>query len=259
MSTMTTPAVQTNATEPTTAATLAALTELDQGTLLTVVVRKMGDARGSNGSKVIYGDDQVHVIIWTGFSYRALIARSHKMLNQQLAKGGYIERLARATLEEHEGATIEDVCEALQETREWFRKVLAGDTCGPGAPPLGSVWEPLEIDGVKVRGSRIYNGPDRPEDDRAPVPGTIYVQGVKLGEKVVTPAPNGPWRPNSKPKTLAKNIIKESLPVGLYCQYRLQPERSSGLAVGAAASKAAKAEKIGIDPDALRNLFKIAP
>ena len=255
-------AMQTNATDTKTASSLSTLAEMDQGTLFTAIVQKMGDARGSAGSKVIYGDDQVHVLVWTGFSYRALIARSQKMLNQQLAKGGYIERLARATLEEHEGTTIEDVCHALQEVREWFRRIMAdGGGCHPpnGAPPLGVVGEPLEIDGVKVRGSRVYTGPARPEVPRSPKPGTIYVQGVKLGEKVVTPAPNGKWRPNSKPKTLAKNIIKESLPIGLYCQYRLEPERVSEVAVGGAAAKAAKEARIGIDPDALRSLFKIAP
>ncbi len=260
---MTTPAMQTNTTDVKTAEALATLADMDQGTLFTAVVHKMGEARGANGSKVIYGDDKVHVLIWTGFSYRAIIARSHKMLNQQLAKGGYIERLAQATLAEHGDTTIEDVCHALQEIRDNFRKVLAdGSGAHPphGVPPVGSVWESLEIGGVKVRGSRIYTGPDRSADDaRAPVPGTIYVQGVKLGERVVTPAANGPWRPNSKPKTLAKRLIKESLPVGLYCQYRLQSERATDIKVGGAAAKAAKAAGIGIDPDALRALFKIAP
>jgi len=251
-------ATQTNAKDTKTANILAALNDLDQGTLFTAVVHKMGDARGSSVARVVYGDDTVHVLIWTGFSYRALIARSHKMLNRQLAKGGYIERLVRATLEEHEDTKIEDVCEALQETRAWFRRVLAGEaSCAP--PPNSGVWEPLEIDGVKVRGSRIYTGQGNVEDDRAPVPGTIYVQGVKLGEVVMTPAANGPWRANSKPKTLAKQLIKESLPVGLYCQYRLQPERVSEVFVDAGAAKAAKAAKIGIDPDALRSLFKVAP
>lgn len=256
---MTPTAMQTNTTDQKTASILAELLDLDQGTLFTARVHKMGDARGCAGAKVIYGDDTVQVLIWTGFSYRALIARSQKMLDKMLAKGGYIERLLRATLEEHEGTTVEDVCHALQETREWFRRVLAGEESGPTEPPLGGVWEPLEIGGVKVRGSRIYTGPARPEVERAPVPGTIYVQGVKLGEVLVTPAANGPWRPNSKPKTLAKKLIKEGLPVGLYCQYRLDPERVTDIAVGSQASRTAKAAKIGIDPDALRSLFKIAP
>ena len=250
--------MQTNALSPSTATALSELSELDQGTLFAAQVQKMGDARGAAGSKVIYGDDTMLVLIWTGFDYRALIARSKKMLDSQINKGGYIERLARATMEEHEGTTIEDVCEAMQEMREWFRKVLATGDGVPGTPN-GGVWEPLHIDGVQVRGARVYTGPARPDDDRAPIPGTIYVAGVKLGERVVEPAPNGPWRANSKPKTLAKRIIKESLPIGLYCQYRLEPKRVSNVSVGKKAEDMAKAEKIGIDPGALRSLFKVAP
>jgi len=255
------PMMQTNAADPKTASTLAELTQLDQGTLLSVRVHKMGEARGSAGSRVVYGDDEVHVLIWTGFQYQALIARSHKMLNQQLAKGGYIERLARATLDEHADTTIEDVCAALQEIRGWFRRKLSDGEREPwGAlDDAGGVWKGLEVDGVQVRGSRVYIGGHRREDPRAPVPGTIYVQGVKLGEVVLKQAVNGSWITNSSPKTLAKALIKEALPVGLYCQYRLEPDRTSALAVGADAAKAAKAAKIGIDPDALRALFKIAP
>jgi len=251
--------IQTNAADTKTASVLAALNEMDQGTLFCARVHKVGVVRGMADSKIIYDDDIVDVLIWTGFPYRALVARSKKMLDQLLAKGGYIEKVARATIEEHEDTTIEDVCYALQETREWFRKVLAGSEQGPCVPPTGVVWEPLSIDGVKVRGSRVYIGRSRPEDPRAPVPGTIYVQGVKLGERVVTPAANGPWRANSKPKTLAKSVIKDGLPVGLYCQYRMDPERVQAMAVGGEATRLAKKHKVGIDPDALRSLFKIAP
>jgi len=255
---MTTPNMQTNALSPTTASALSELTEMDQGTLFAAQVHKMGDARGAAGSKVIYGDDTTLVLIWTGFSYRALIARSKKMLDAQINKGGFIERLTRATLDEHEGTTIADACAAIQETRDHFRRVLGGAGGGP-VTPNGGVWEPLHIDGMEVRGSRVYRGAARPEDERAPVPGTIYVQGVKLGERVVEPAPNGPWRADSKPKTVAKRLIKEALPIGLFCQYKLDPQRVSSVSVGAKAEKVAKAEGIPIDPGALRSLFKIAP
>lgn len=248
----------TNAADSKTAATLADLADMDQGTLMCAMVHKMGDERGRAGHKVVYGDDQVLVVIWTGFRYRALIARSKKMLDREIQRGGYIERLARQTLEEHEDTKIEDVCEAIQETRDWFRKVLSGEE-NSGTPPLGAIWEPLTIDGQQVQGSRVYTGPARPELPRAPVPGTIYVQGVKLGEKMVTPAANGPWRPDSKPKTLAKGLMKESLPIGLYCQYKLTPERVSEIAVGKEAVAMAKKHGVGIDIDAVRKLFKIAP
>lgn len=250
--------VQSNTTDLRTASLLAEIASQDQGTLFTAVVHKMGEERGNNGSRLVYGDDRVHVLIWTGFSYHALIARSHKMLEHQLGKGRYIERLARAALNEHEGTTIQDVCHALQEVRDQFRKVLSRSDLGP-MMPSESVWEPLVVDGQLIQGSRIYRGKRVSEDPRAPVPGTIYVQGVKLGEKILSLAPNGPWKADSKPKTLVKRIIKESLPVGLYCQYRLDPTRVTAICVGAEASRAAKEAAIGIDPDAIRTLFKIAP
>lgn len=252
---MTTPQLNTEA--------LSALNGLidlpDQGTILTVQVHKMGTERGSAGTKTIYGDDTKQVLIWTGFSHRALIERSMKILTHQLGKGGYIERIARATLEVHEGTTIEDVCHALQETRDWFRKVLLSDKepWDSHDSGLSGVWEPLWINGVLVRGCTVYRGAAKPDDPRAPVPGTVYVKGLKLGEKMVTPAPNGQWTADSKPKTLAKKIIQESLPVGLYCQYRLEPSRVSGIAVAAQAVKVARDLQIPIDPGALTSMFKV--
>lgn len=243
--------------------TLTALTNLvdlpEQGTVLTVTVHKMGSEHGVNGSKRVYGDDIKRVLIWTGFSHQALIARSNKILSFQLNKGRYIEKLALATLEEHEDTTITDVCHALQDVQGWFRRKLAGDkfTDDFSPPPPGGIWSPLIINDVTVRGCSIYSGRARPEDPRAPIPGTIYVRGLKLGEKMVTPAPNGQWKADSKPKTLAKRVILESLPVGLYCQYRLEPSRVSGLAVAAEAVKLAKEQEIPIDPGALTSMFKV--
>ena len=258
---MTISASQTNAGDTEIATALSALTESDQGTLFSAQVHKMGTVRGSAGQKIIYGDDTVQVLLWTSFPYHALIARSQKMLNQQLARGGYIERLARNTLEKHSATTLMDVCEALQETRDWFRRVLAGgdDLNQEPEPRESAIWVPLRINGLRVRGSRVYTGVARPGNDRAPVPGTIYVPGVKLGEKLVTPAANPAWVAASQPKTIAKHIIKEQLPVGLYCQYRLEPKRVRNVAVGMEAVRVARQEQIHVDPELLLSLFKVAP
>lgn len=251
----------TNASDPSTAMALVALLDNDQqGTLLTAKVQKVGEERGPQGAKLVYGDAQVHTLVWTGFSYRALIERSDKMLRKRLMKGGYIEQLARETLEQHDGTTIADACIALQEVQEWFHRVLNGTTLTrEQAMSNPSIWEPLRLGGKVVHGCRVYTGQARPEEPRAPKPGCVYVQGVKLGEIVLAPPPNGEWRPDSKPKTIAKQLIKNGLPVGLYCQYRMEPERVSELMVDADAAKSAKAVGIPIDPDALRALFKIAP
>jgi len=236
---------------------LSSLVDLpEQGTIFTACIHKMGEERGH----VVYGDDTKQVLIWTGFSHKALISRSMRTLGYQLNKGGYIERIARASLDEHEDVTIENVCHALQEVREWFRRILGGEMPGMSKEPTPGVecWEPLVINGSKVRGCTVYTGKARPEDPRAPIPGTIYIKGLKLGERMVAPAPNGQWKADSKPKTVAKRMILEGLPVGLYCQYRLEPARVSGIAVADEAVKVARELKIPIDPGALTAMFKVA-
>jgi len=248
--------IVTNAKDKVIASTLSALDDSDQGNLFFTRVHKVGVSRGPYDNPVVYGDDTVDVLIWAGFSYHALVARSLKMLERDLTRGGYIERIARAALEEHGDVTIENVCHALQDTRGWLRKVLQGPANYFQRRTESGVWGPLVINGVEVGGGvRVYLG----ETTIDRVRGTIYVQGLKLGEQVVMPAARGSWRANSSPKTVAKRIIKEGLPIGLYCQYRLDPERVSNTAVGAEASRLGKQARISIDPDALRSLFKVAP
>jgi len=46
------------------------------GTFTGLVVTKKGRARGPQGHKVRYGDDRVHVTLFTGFRYKALCQRS---------------------------------------------------------------------------------------------------------------------------------------------------------------------------------------
>lgn len=260
---MSTVMVVTNAGDPKVASQLAALVDEPGGTLLSLRVRKVGEERGAGAEKRTYGDAEVHVLIWTGFSYRALIERSQKKLRALLDKGGLITRLGQAAYAETPEVTVEDACLAIQEVQEWFSRVLAGTAVNgevvPGPDDLPPLWKPLEVDGVKVRGARVYNGPERPGDAKAPKPGTVYLQGVKLGEVVVTPAPNGEWVPQSHPKTVVKKLLKVQLPVGLFVQYKLDPERMSDLRVAADASAAAKAVGIPIEPEALRSLFKVAP
>jgi hypothetical protein len=249
----------TNASDAPIAIQLADLSQTDQGTLVYIKVRKMGDARGPSTARVIYGDDLVAVLIWSGFSYKALVARSDKKLNELLNRGRFIEKITRYVYAQHQGVTVDDVCNALQETRVWFRRVLAEGTGIPSAPN-GGAWDPFRVDGEVVRGAKVYVGPARPQDARAPIPGTLYVAGVKLGETVIEPAANGPWRPDSSAKTLAKEAIKSLLPIGLYCQYRLEPERViEGPFVGRQASMRSKAIGVQVDPESVRSLFKIAP
>ncbi len=251
----------TNASDATVALNLSELGQADQGTLVFAKIRKMGDARGPATARVVYGDDLVAVLIWSGFSYGALVARSDKKLNELLNRGRFIEKITRHVHGLNSSVTVDDVCIALQETRAWFRKVLTEGVGLSGMPSTtAGHWQPFYMAGDRIRGARVYIGKARPEDPRAPIPGTLYVQGVKLGERVIEPAVNGVWRPNSSPKVLAKEAIKELLPVGLYCQYRLEPERLiEGPFVARQASMAARAHDVPIDPESVRSLFKVAP
>jgi hypothetical protein len=246
-----------NSTHGMAASTLAEIGSLDQGTLCFLEVRKKGTSRGRGDAKVVYGDDMVAVLVWTGFSYEALVRRSIKKLEG-------MEDLHKTLLAEAGKAdpfvTLEDVCAAVQELRTSLHRVISEPS---GRTTFEEdlkdpVWEPLVVDEIKVRGSKVYVGKARPEDSRAPKPGTIYVDGVKLGQLVLQAAPNGHWKRNRKPKTVVKDILRDMLPVGLYVRYALEPERVQAVKVGKDASASAVAAAVPIDPESIRSLFKVA-
>lgn len=219
----------------------------EQGDLVTLGVHKVGVFRGAGAERKVYGDDTTLVLLWTGFEYADLIHRSKRILDRLVNQGHLIEGLAKETLREHPGATLADACAAVQETYEWFSHVS-------DQTPQGTTWKPLEVEGRRIKGCKTYVGPDNTIPD-----GTIYVQGLKLSEKVVVPAPNGPWVAQSKAKTRAKEILHARLPVGRFCQYRLEKERLQGLAVGAQAAEWAVSENMRVDPSLLPLLFSVGP
>lgn len=251
----------TNASESLHAAALEEIGHLDQGTLLFLQTRKKGVERG-RGVKLIYGDDLVQVLVWTGFSYQALIERSQRKLDDMLKTGTPITTLTKAAHDAGDGgANISDSAAAIQETQAWFSRVLAdhkpkdgeSEEEGPDSP-----WEPLKVNGVVVPMCRVYKGSARPGEPRAPIPGHIYVNGMKLGEKVVEAAPNGRWKTASSHKTIAKDILRSWLPVGLFAQYTLDPGLTAHLVAGKKAGQAAQAAGLPVNPEAIRQLFKIA-
>ena len=233
--------------------------DLGEGTVAYIEVRKKGVARGPASNKTIYGDDLVKVLLWTGFHYQSLVERSFKKLHQLWGRGDLYRTLLQAVHDAgHTAATLADISQAVQELDDSFTKGVRGDANGEEGDEPTSVWEPLVVDGVFIPGAKVYVG-EGGDDPRSPVKGTIYIDGVKLGEKVVEPSTNGSWLPKQKPKTVAKDILRSWLPVGLYVRYSLERERMLSLKVGAQASAAGKAENIQVDPEAIRSLFKIAP
>lgn len=243
----------TNADKSPHAPALAEIGRLAQGTLLFLQTQKKGVERGRAGAKTLYGDDVVQVLMWTGFSYEAIIERSRKKLDALSDRGTLISDLARAG---HEfNVSIADSAVAIQETREWFDRVLAPHSEKIDGEGLNALWEPLTVQGVRVPMCKVYRGVARPGERRAPIPGHIYIQGMKLGEKVVRPAEHGPWHTLKGTKTIAKDLLKSWLPIGLYSQYTLDPSLSAHLVAGEQAASRAKATGIPVDPEAIRKLF----
>lgn len=247
-----------------------------QGTLASIMLRKKGVERGPSTARVVYGDDFIHTLIWTGFHYSSLVERSFKRLHFLWAQGDILHKLAQATEDAgYSAVTVQDVAEAIQEVDDSFLRILHGikpraeaeadaDSTTSTAPdsrddfPNSSVWEPLKVNGEVVPGSKVYIGVGDLLNPRAPVKGTVYIDGVKLGEKLLTPAPNGAWMPKRKPKAVAKDILRSWLPVGLYVRYCLEPENLLLIKIGQEAGEHAKAEGVPVDPLAVRSLFKIA-
>lgn len=116
--------------------------------------------------------------------------------------------------------TREHVVEAFNKVRESIERSLAGEN----ESTTDHVFETLTVDGVEVRGVRVYH-PAEGTEPAAP-DGTIYLQGLKIAETVIEPAPNGHWDTQSNPVTVARNFIEAQLPKGRYVQYKLDPASS---------------------------------
>ena len=276
--------MQSNATDSSLAQSLSEIAKdlPGQGNLVSITLKKKGVTRGPAGAKIIYGDDFVHVLIWTGFYYAALVERSFKRLHFLWSQGTLLQDLVqKVQTAGYDTVTLQDAAEAVQEIDDGFLRILHGirsrvppdplagflekDEDEPEDKPLDAyarphVWEPLKVNGRVVPGSKVYVGPGDPNNPHAPVKGEVYVDGVKLGERVLTPAPNGPWEaPKRKPKAVAKDILKGMLPVGLYVRYCLSNANLLTLKLGHEAGEEAKKAGVHVEPEAIRSLFKVAP
>ena len=85
------------------------------------------------------------------------------------------------------------------------------------------------------------------------------MQGLRIWSEVVDPAPNGKApAPNSRPKTVAKNILRGRLPVSKYVSYRLEPGTDFVLRAGGTVAVEATKKGMTVDPvvaDAVANVL----
>jgi hypothetical protein len=238
----------TNSISPVLAANLAAA---KKGTFTSLIVRKEGEERGAQGSKVTYGDDLVQVVIITGFRYENLVARSRDMLAnmsdaevEALVARGYTGWQGRGAKAVQVPVTRADFDAARAELTDSFDKTLAGTN----ESTTDHVYEPLLVNGEVVRGSRVYVG--NPNGQDAATPGTVYLQGLKIGERVLDAAPNGPVPASqSNPKTVAKGVLRSRLPVARYVSYKLDAAGGWLLSAGGAAVAACDTNGVTLDAD----------
>lgn len=214
-----------------------------QGTLqvTSLVYTKRGVQRGPAGNKQTYGDDKVVVTFITGFNYQHVVEKSLEKLPGLRAQE--ILDLAREQgLHDRNGNEIgfPEIQEALLELWASFKKTLAGKNTST----TENVFDPLEVEGQKVPGAKVYTGPGDPSDPKAAVPGTIYLSGLKINERVLEEAANPLPETKSKGKSIAKRLIRAALPVGRYVSYVLSPDSDFDLRVGNTGGIAASEGKV---------------
>ena len=225
---------QTNANSNLTATVLSTA---KVGTFTGLVTTKKGSKVGG----LVYGDDTVHVVILTGFKYDSLVERSLAAL-EALSPHAILDEADTKGLVDGKGnpLTLDAVKAAKMELVASFKRTLE-PTVESAAK---TVYEPLMVCGEKVRGGRVYKcqGNDKcrcracTDNPRAPLNGTIYLQGLRVWEKVIEPGENGQRPPKkSAAKTVAKDLMRSKLPVSRYVSYALEPKGSWLLRAGGTA------------------------
>jgi len=221
-----------------------------------LVIRKVGKEAGRGADKKRYGDDLVHVILFGGFKYHGLVDRSRQVL-QSMDPAALVAEFALKGIKDGKGEDIRlaDVCIAIADLDKSFNLTLEGEN----ESTSDHVYEPLVVDGKEVRGCKVYkcvkDDPDHEckcrnctGDPRAAVPGQINLMGLKIGETVLETAVNGPI-PASKSRAdvVAKNIIRNRLPIGRLVSYRLEAGADFILRVGPDAAAASTKDGVTLD------------
>ena len=215
-----------------------------------------GEKRG--GRKVRMGDDTVRDTFVAGRSYTALKQRDAVILDgltgadlDAMVAEGHMAWSGRGAKATQVAVTRADFDLALAEMIASTAKSIAGTNTST----TDHVYEPLLVDGKALKGYRVYVGPADPSIKPASAPGTIYVQGLRVGRKVIEAAQYA--RPASKSggKAVAKRVITRLLPSRRYVQYRLEPGTDFVLNLGADAVTASDDAGITVDPTVVASIL----
>jgi hypothetical protein len=218
---------------------------MERNAIASLVYRKKGMVRGASTEKKTYGDDLVSVVIITGFSYKDVVRKSMDMLIN-IKADDIVQEAAQKGLVDKEGKplTYSDAQRALLETWGSFERSLSEEDRGKPSSPF----KPLEVDGEYVPGCRVYEG-------ETAVPGTIYLSGLKVGEKVIEHSPNGPCpQPKSKAVSIAKRLVRNRLPVGRYVSYSLEPGTNFDLRIGNSAGYSIEGDEVIVRDEELQQI-----
>lgn len=240
-----------------------------KGTFAGIVYSKKGVTRGGKANPTVYGNDIVHTVIYTGLIYENAVQKSLDALpdpdGDATVFAAYADSiLAHCGRKGYTGKsgtpiTHADIETAVRALRLSFTETLEGTNTST----TDHVYEPLLVNGEVVRGARVYrcvarsgraSNPchcrDCTGDRRAPVDGQINILGLKIGERVLEAAPNGPIpRSNSRGDVVAKRVIRARLAIGRIRSYTFGPDDDYILNVGGAAALAATKAGVTVDPN----------
>ena len=244
--------IQTNADNPIVAKTL---NDARNGTLSSLIYRQKGTKRGGK----VYGDDLVHIVFISGFKYENAVAKSATKLRNEINMQDIVDEAETKNITDKNGdpITLTAACAARDELLDSFVRTL--NPSEPSTSTTAEVYKTLDVDGESVVGARFYTGAGTSKDPRAPKPGTIYLQGLKIGKKVLEEGPNGP-RPKtaSSAKTIAKNLIRRHLSVGSYVSFALERGSDYILRIGGQAAVAAKDDSVEVKDSDVLEIFSLA-
>lgn len=209
------------------------------GTFTGIVQKRVGFERGKKGEKIRYGDAVVSEVIITGFSYRRLLERSI----QAAAGDVFWSKVAAELWKKHPavaaGLTGNEIFGLIDEQVASWQSSLT-----PEGGKNETWFKPLEIDGTKVIGAKVYTGEG--VTDGTGAIGEIYLSGLRISSKVLVEPPNG-YGPAKKSgaKAIVKGIVRNLTPISRYKSYRLSPDEAIHLRIGGSA--AVYAEQIGME------------
>ena len=217
-----------------------------------------GEKRG--GKKVRMGNDVVRDTFVAGRSYTSLKRKDGTILADLAANPARLDAMAAEGHMAWSGRGAKAV--QVPVTRADFDLALAEmiastakSIAGTNSSTTDHVYEPLLVDGKALKGYRVYVGPADPSIKPASAPGTIYVQGLRVGRKVIEAAQYPRPQSKSGAKAVAKRVITRLLPSRRYVSYALEPGTDFVLNLGADAVTASDDAGITVDPTVVASIL----